>query len=114
MLDVTQLAPLDIGPGQDRAAYDGAIDALLRDTARNLMVASGLFWLIATLLTTVNWGGDRLPGLLAVPACRHRAVPACLPVEPAQLPRAPWSLGWRACCLPSLAAPGCSAIQTLS
>ena len=63
-MDVTQLAPLDIGPGQDRAAYDGAIDALLRDTARNLVVASGLFWLSASLLTTVNWGGDRLPGLL--------------------------------------------------
>ncbi len=63
-MDVTQLAPLDIGPGQDRPAYDGAIDALLRDTARNLVVASGLFWLIASLLTTINWGGDRLPGLL--------------------------------------------------
>ncbi len=65
MLDATQLAPLGTGPGQDLPAYDGTIDALLRDTARNLIVASGLFWLTATLLTTVNWGGERLPGLLA-------------------------------------------------
>ena len=65
MLDATQLAPLETGPGQDLPAYDDAIDALLRDTARNLVIASGLFWLIATLLTTINWGGDRLPGLLA-------------------------------------------------
>ena len=64
MLDATQLAPLDPGPRQDLPAYDGAIDALLRDTARNLVVASGLFWLGASLLTTINWGGDRLPGLL--------------------------------------------------
>ncbi len=64
MLDVTQLASLDTGPDQNLPAYDGTIDALLRDTARNLVVASGLFWLIAALLTTINWGGDRLPGLL--------------------------------------------------
>ena len=65
MLDATQLAPSGTGPGQDLPAYDGAIDALLRDTAHNLIVASGLFWLFATLLTTVNWSGERLPGLMA-------------------------------------------------
>ena len=35
-----------------------------RDTVRSLIVASGLFWLVATLLITAGWSGDRLPGLL--------------------------------------------------
>lgn len=65
MLDATHLSPLEADPGQVQAAYGGAIDALLRDTARSLIVASGLFWLVSTLLITINWSGDRLPGLLA-------------------------------------------------
>ena len=65
MLDATQLASLGTAPGQDLPAYDDAIDALLRDTAHNLIIASGLFWLVATLLATVTWGGERMPALMA-------------------------------------------------
>jgi signal transduction histidine kinase/CheY-like chemotaxis protein len=64
MLDVTHLPTLDAGSGQERSAYSDAIAALLGETARGLIVASGLFWLVSTLLTTITWSGERLPGLL--------------------------------------------------
>ncbi len=70
MLDATSLPPLEAGPPEDQAAYAGAayagaIDGLLRDTVRSLIVVSGLFWLTSTLLITAGWSGERLPGLLA-------------------------------------------------
>ena len=64
-------------PARSKPRYGEAIASLLRETARSLIVASGLFWLVSTLLTTINWSGERLPGLLVCLLAVARC--SCLP-----------------------------------
>jgi signal transduction histidine kinase/CheY-like chemotaxis protein len=50
---------------QSEVEYGETMRELLRSIIRRLVIVSALFWLACALLFTGDWGGDRIPGLLA-------------------------------------------------
>ena len=63
MLDQTHLS-LPI-PDGEQAALAATLNDLLRITVRNLVLAGGLFWLVAALLVTSDWGGVHILVMMA-------------------------------------------------
>jgi signal transduction histidine kinase/CheY-like chemotaxis protein len=64
MLHASSAAPPAGTGAQDSAQYSGTIAELRRTTLRTLIMASGLFWLAATLPVTVQWSGEQILGML--------------------------------------------------
>jgi signal transduction histidine kinase/CheY-like chemotaxis protein len=64
MLHASSAAPPAGAGAQDSAHYTGTIAELRRTTLRTLIVASGLFWLAATLPVTVQWSGEQVLRML--------------------------------------------------
>ena len=89
----------------DQAELTKALSELLQATVRNLVIAGGLFWLVASLLATSDWSGLRIMemlislfavGLLLVLSYRlsaHHYIPA-LAIWLAAMLLAIWAGSW--------------------
>lgn len=49
---------------QSQIEHAGTMRELLQATARHLVIASGIFWLVNAVVITSEWSGDRITGLI--------------------------------------------------